>query len=51
LYINKYKLTYFPHDPQPLDEDEEEEEETEEEDEGIEDATIPVDMTGAGFVI
>jgi len=51
LYIKKYKLTYFPHDPQSLEEDEEEEEETEEEDEGIEDEIIPVDITGAGFVI
>jgi len=51
LYINKYKLIYFPHDPQSLEEDEEEEEETEEEEEGIEDETIPVDITGAGFVI
>jgi len=46
LYFIDHTPVYFPHDPQPLEEEEEDEEEA-----GIDDETIPVDMTGAGLVI
>jgi len=49
LYFIDHTPVYFPHDPQPLEEEEEDEEE--EEEAGIDDETIPVDMTGAGLVI
>jgi len=51
LYFIDQTPVYFPQDPQPLEEEEEEEEEMDEEEEGIDDETIPVDMTGAGLVI
>jgi len=50
LYFIDHTPVYFPHDPQPLEEEDDDEEEMDEE-AGIDDETIPVDMTGAGLVI